>query len=119
MSIGMRTIRRAALWSLLTAVSGTVIWVFIGTTLFPVLEGEPMPEFLELWVVRAWASAYFGGFIAVLAFVPYVFVFSGWLYLVRWFPGLERTRLRALGGAVVISTPFTAVLVFMSLFQLG
>src|SRR5258705_257544 len=101
--------RRAVMWAGLAALVGTLVWAANLATIAPVLEGDNLEMLATLFVPRLWTASMFGGFVALLAALPYLFIFMGWQSLVRRKPQLERTRIRLTLSCLLLSLPLVAV----------
>ncbi len=103
-----KILARAALWSALSALVGTILWSFAAATLAVFPAGDPLAGPAEAWFSRLVLGAAFGGFVAVVAVPPYFLIFCLWQALVLRAPTLEATPLRVCISSLALALPCVA-----------
>lgn len=95
------------MWAAGAALVGAVLWALLTATLAPIADGESWNQLATLWSVRFRWGLYFGGFVGVVAAVPYTIVLGGWLAACEHWPQIEGSALKQGLACVGLSLPFT------------
>ncbi len=103
------TLSRGVLWALFAAVVATALWALFTATLAPLVSGEAPHALARFWTTRVKLAVYFGGFIALLAVLPYALLLAIWLKVRSRVPSLEQTPLRVALTSFILTLPVTLV----------
>ena len=97
----------------LTAVIGTVCWVFLVTLIYPLLTGESLSEIFAWSYARAINALYFGGIVALIFTLPYAIIYFIYSKIKKRFLEIENTNLHKLIISFALSLPLVLT-VFIS-----
>ena len=110
-------LRRLALpalaWSVLSALCGTLAWSVLSAIV--AFAEYPRPASA---IVGLWAGVLFGGFIALVAVLPYWALFIAWGAFVTRNPALEANAKHVIRAAFAMAVPL-AIVVFFSFLDPG